>query len=80
MWYPLQVMIDVETIRRRFELLSPYLDEKTRRLMAGAEAHAIGFGGISIVIPSTPALNGAASAVCEVVDGTNSRLIASGLK
>ena len=36
-------MIDVETIRRRFALLSPYLDEKTRRLMAGAEAHAIGF-------------------------------------
>ena len=53
MWYPLQVMIDVETIRRRFELLSPYLDEKTRRLMAGAEAHAIGFGGISIVSDTT---------------------------
>lgn len=46
-------MIDVETIRRRFELLSPYLDEKTRRLMAGAEAHAIGFGGISIVSDTT---------------------------
>ena len=46
-------MIDVETIRRRFELLSPFLDEKTRRLMAGAEADAIGFGGISIVSDTT---------------------------
>jgi transposase len=46
-------MIDVETIRCRFELLTPYLDEKTRRLMVGAEAQAIGFGGISIVARAT---------------------------
>lgn len=42
-------MRDEETIRRRFELLDPYLDERTRRLLAAAEARAIGFGGISIV-------------------------------
>jgi transposase len=42
-------MIDAETLRFRFELLSPHLDEKTRRLMVAAEAQAIGFGGISVV-------------------------------
>jgi hypothetical protein len=46
-------MKDVETIRCRFELLNPYLDEKTRRLMVAAEAQAIGFGGISIVARAT---------------------------
>lgn len=46
-------MIDAKTIQRRFELLGPYLDEKTRRLMVAAEAQAIGFGGISIVARAT---------------------------
>jgi transposase len=46
-------MTDAETIQRRFELLKPYLDERTRRLMAGAEAEAIGFGGISLVALAT---------------------------
>jgi hypothetical protein len=46
-------MIDGETIQRRFELLDPYLDERTRRLMLAAEAQAIGFGGISIVARAT---------------------------
>lgn len=45
-------MIDEEAIRDRFTLLSPYLDEKTRRLMAAAEAQVIGFGGISVVARS----------------------------
>lgn len=34
-------MDDEETIRRRFELLGPHLDERTRRLTAAAEAEAI---------------------------------------
>jgi transposase len=42
-------MTDAERIRSKFEILSPYLDEKTRRLVMAAEAQAIGFGGISIV-------------------------------
>ena len=45
-------MIDEEAIRNRFDLLSPYLDEKTRRLMAATEAQVIGFGGISVVARS----------------------------
>jgi DNA-binding phage protein len=46
-------MQEGEAVRSRFELLSPYLDEKTRRLMVAAEAQAIGFGGISIVARAT---------------------------
>jgi transposase len=46
-------MPDEETIRRRFKLLDPYLDERTRRLMAAAEAEVIGFGGISLVARAT---------------------------
>lgn len=42
-----------EAIRRRFELLDPYLDERTRRLTAAAEAEAIGFGGVSSVARAT---------------------------
>jgi transposase len=40
-------------IQRRFEVLTPLLDEKTRRLMVAAEAQAIGFGGITVVARAT---------------------------
>lgn len=46
-------MSDEEAIRRRFELLSPHLDERSRRLTVAAEAQAIGFGGISLVARAT---------------------------
>jgi transposase len=46
-------MNDEEAIRKRFELLGPYLDERTRRLTAAAEAEAMGFGGVSAVARAT---------------------------
>jgi|SRR5215203_710989 len=46
-------MSDEEAIRRRFELLDPHLDERTRRLAAAAEAEAIGFGGVARVARAT---------------------------
>ena len=46
-------MNDEEAIRRRFELLGPHLDERTRRLTAAAEAEAIGFGGVAMVARAT---------------------------
>jgi transposase len=46
-------MCDEDTIRRRFELLAPSLDERTRRLTAAAEAQVLGFGGIAIVARAT---------------------------
>lgn len=46
-------MQEVEAIQKRFELVSPYLDEKTRRLLVAAEAQVLGFGGISLVSRAT---------------------------
>ncbi len=42
-------MIDEAAIRRRFETLSPHLDERQRRLFATSEALAAGWGGIAVV-------------------------------
>jgi len=38
-------MHNTEQIERRFERLSPHLDERLRRLWAAAEAESLGFGG-----------------------------------
>jgi hypothetical protein len=44
------IMIDVEAaIKARFELLSPVLNERTRRVFSAAEAAILGRGGITIV-------------------------------
>ena len=42
-----------ESIKARFDALRPVLDERSRRLWAGAEAKAIGRGGIARVVEST---------------------------
>ena len=42
-----------ENIKKRFELLGPLLDERGRRLLVGAEAACIGYGGVSIVSKET---------------------------
>jgi transposase len=39
----------LDTLSRKFEALSRVLDERTRRLVAAAEAAAIGFGGVTTV-------------------------------
>jgi len=39
----------VDTLARKFEALSRVLDERTRRLVAAAEAASIGFGGVTTV-------------------------------
>lgn len=46
-------MSDEEAIKRRFELVSGELNERTRRLVAASEAMAIGWGGISAVYRAT---------------------------
>ena len=40
-------------IKRRFELLEPYLNEQTKRLYLAAEAKSCGWGGISTVYRAT---------------------------
>ena len=42
-------MPDAEALVRKFEVLARVLDERTRRLVAAAEAKAIGFGGVTMV-------------------------------
>ena len=43
----------VEALRRKFEALIPYMDEKLRRLWAASEAVALGKGGIKTVAVAT---------------------------
>ena len=40
-------------IQRRFRSLSPFLDERMRRLVAAAESEALGYGGVSAVARAT---------------------------
>ena len=40
-------------IQRRFHSLSPFLDERMRRLVAAAESEVIGYGGVSAVARAT---------------------------
>src|SRR5256885_344016 len=47
------VVIDVEPIRERFLTVAPFLDERGRRLVAAAEALAVGYGGIAAVAMAT---------------------------
>jgi hypothetical protein len=46
-------MIDVEGIRQRFSAVSPFLNERGRRVLAAAEAAAAGYGGIAAVTAAT---------------------------
>ena len=41
------------SISRKFELLSPAMTERTRRLWAGSEADAMGRGGVAAVAAAT---------------------------
>ncbi len=36
-------------IKKRFNLLKPFLDERLRRILAATEASALGYGGVSLV-------------------------------
>jgi hypothetical protein len=55
----LELMVDTDAIKRRFESLLPTVDERMRRLIAAAESLAIDYGGISIVSRATGVLSNA---------------------
>src|SRR5674476_931271 len=46
-------MVESDVIKRRFELLAPVVDERTRRLLAAAEALTLGWGGATAVSKAT---------------------------
>jgi transposase len=45
--------MDMENIEKRFKLLSPFLNEKQRRILAVIEAQILGYGGTSRVAKAT---------------------------
>src|ERR1035441_4322310 len=45
----LALMPAAEALSRKFDVLTRVLDERTRRLVAAAEASAIGYGGVTLV-------------------------------
>lgn len=47
------MLTTVETIRSKFQALRPVMDERLTRLWAGAEADALGTGGITLVEQAT---------------------------
>lgn len=46
-------MENIEAIAKKYEKISPVLDERMRRLWAGVESSVIGFGGIAVVSKAT---------------------------
>ena len=46
-------MNNVDIIRDKFTMLSPFMDERLRRLWAAAEATALGRGGMQSVATAT---------------------------
>lgn len=42
-------MVEVALLKRKFEMIWPHLDERSRRLMAASEARQLGYGGVSVV-------------------------------
>src|SRR6185503_18129993 len=46
-------MTTLDDIRQRFSVLSPFLNERTRRLVAAAEALRLPRGGVSLVSEAT---------------------------
>lgn len=43
----------LETIEAKYATLSPYMDERTRRIWAAVEARSLGWGGVSRVAEAT---------------------------
>ena len=41
--------MEEEAIRKRFDLLKPFFDERLRRILAATEATVLGYGGVSLV-------------------------------
>jgi DNA-binding phage protein len=44
---------EVDRIQRKYRMLDPVLNERTRRIWAATEARAIGYGGLSRVAEAT---------------------------
>jgi hypothetical protein len=70
--------MDTEMIRQRYDLLSPFLDERQRRLYLAAEAKVIGYGGVSTVSRATGVSRSAISAGYEDFNQAKQERLSSG--
>src|SRR5216684_2015531 len=52
-------MAEAEGLARKFDVLARVLDERTRRLVAAAEAESLGFGGVTAVAQASGLSRGA---------------------
>lgn len=62
--------METELIRKRYKLLAPLLDERRLRLYVGAEALALGYGGISLVSQATGVSRPTITTGCKELLGT----------
>jgi transposase len=66
--------METESIRKRYELLAPLLDERRLRLYVGAEALALGYGGTAVVAQATGVSRPTITAGCkELLDAAKSQ-------
>lgn len=70
--------MDTEMITQRYTLISPFLDERQRRLYLAAEAKVIGYGGVSTVSRMTGVSRSAISAGYEDYDQAKENKISPG--
>jgi hypothetical protein len=48
-----QKLIAKEVIRKKYQMMDPVLHERSKRTWAASEAHALGYGGVTIVAQAT---------------------------
>ena len=65
-------------IKQRYALISPFLDERQRRLYLAAEAKVIGYGGVSTVSRMTGVSRSAISAGYEDYDQAKEKKLSPG--
>jgi hypothetical protein len=70
--------MDKEMIKQRYFLISPFLDERQRRLYLAAEAKVIGYGGVSTVSRMTGVSRSAISAGYEDYDQAKEQKLSPG--
>lgn len=70
--------MDTEMIKQRYALISPFLDERQRRLYLAAEAKVIGYGGVSTVSRMTGVSRSAISAGYEDYDQAKEKKLSPG--
>ena len=73
------MMHDKEGIRQKYEALKPFLDERVRRLWAGAEARGLGRGGIAAVAAATGLSRDTIRKGMRPIPGGEGRALAAGV-